>query len=184
METGVDHLFPSSAYHLQQWNRAYPDADNSIFAHQVDPPTLSHHPLPPQQLPPHPVDDEPLYVNAKQYYRILKRRVARARLEELHRLSRQRKVLPFSPCLLFSPCRLSHISTNPAISMLCAAHAAQVADFLLQTRLRLRKPPKTTNPRLPLLIPLTQTMQTRVLPSRHFLQMENRLFPNLQNPWP
>ncbi|EJD02618.1 uncharacterized protein FOMMEDRAFT_84823, partial [Fomitiporia mediterranea MF3/22] len=37
------------------------------------------------------IDEEPLYVNAKQYYRILKRRVARARLEELHRLSRQRK---------------------------------------------------------------------------------------------
>jgi hypothetical protein len=40
------------------------------------------------------VDEEPLYVNAKQYFRILKRRLARARLEELHRLSRQRKV-PF-----------------------------------------------------------------------------------------
>lgn len=39
-----------------------------------------------------PIDDEPLYVNAKQYFRILKRRVARARLEEVHRLSRQRKV--------------------------------------------------------------------------------------------
>lgn len=38
------------------------------------------------------MDEEPLYVNAKQYYRILKRRVARARLEELHRLSKQRKV--------------------------------------------------------------------------------------------
>ena len=37
-------------------------------------------------------DEEPLYVNAKQYNRILKRRLARARLEELHRLSRQRKV--------------------------------------------------------------------------------------------
>lgn len=39
-----------------------------------------------------PIDEEPLYVNAKQYFRILKRRVARARLEEVHRLSRQRKV--------------------------------------------------------------------------------------------
>ncbi|KAM0749314.1 hypothetical protein T439DRAFT_327035 [Meredithblackwellia eburnea MCA 4105] len=34
---------------------------------------------------------EPLYVNAKQYHRILKRRMARARLEEMGRLSRQRK---------------------------------------------------------------------------------------------
>lgn len=40
------------------------------------------------------IDEEPLYVNAKQYFRILKRRVARTRLEELHRLSRQRKVFP------------------------------------------------------------------------------------------
>ena len=40
------------------------------------------------------MDEEPLYVNAKQYYRILKRRVARARLEEVHRLSKQRKVRP------------------------------------------------------------------------------------------
>ncbi|GAA5919109.1 hypothetical protein JCM6882_005125 [Rhodosporidiobolus microsporus] len=34
---------------------------------------------------------EPLYVNAKQYHRILKRRMARARLEEMGRLSRERK---------------------------------------------------------------------------------------------
>lgn len=47
-----------------------------------------------------PIDEEPLYVNAKQYFRILKRRVARTRLEELHRLSRQRKVFdPSSPHL-------------------------------------------------------------------------------------
>ena len=36
--------------------------------------------------------EEPLYVNAKQYHRILKRRIARQRLEELNRLSRSRKV--------------------------------------------------------------------------------------------
>jgi hypothetical protein len=47
------------------------------------------------------LDEEPLYVNAKQYYRILKRRVARARLEEVHRLSKQRKVhLPLFFCWL------------------------------------------------------------------------------------
>ncbi|KAG8711651.1 Transcriptional activator [Ceratobasidium sp. 394] len=38
------------------------------------------------------LDEEPLYVNAKQYHRILKRRTARARLEEVHRLSKERKV--------------------------------------------------------------------------------------------
>ncbi|KAK4053265.1 Transcriptional activator [Microbotryomycetes sp. JL221] len=36
-------------------------------------------------------DEQPLYVNAKQYHRILKRRQARARLEEMGRLSRERK---------------------------------------------------------------------------------------------
>jgi len=38
------------------------------------------------------LDEEPLYVNAKQYSRIMKRREIRLRLEEVHRLSRQRKV--------------------------------------------------------------------------------------------
>ncbi|KAK4048035.1 Transcriptional activator [Microbotryomycetes sp. JL201] len=36
-------------------------------------------------------EEQPLYVNAKQYHRILKRRQARARLEEMGRLSRERK---------------------------------------------------------------------------------------------
>ncbi|BEI83028.1 hypothetical protein CcaverHIS002_0308960 [Cutaneotrichosporon cavernicola] len=36
-------------------------------------------------------NEEPLYVNAKQYHRILKRRMACARLEELNRLVRSRK---------------------------------------------------------------------------------------------
>jgi hypothetical protein len=48
---------------------------------------------------------EPLYVNAKQYHRILKRRLARARLEEMGRLSRERKVS-------------SHISLSRSLSLL------------------------------------------------------------------
>ena len=52
----------------------------------------AHFPFYQQDLFTHNIDEEPLYVNAKQYFRILKRRVARTRLEELHRLSRQRKV--------------------------------------------------------------------------------------------
>ena len=72
-----------------------------------------------------PVDEEPLYVNAKQYFRILKRRVARARLEEVHRLSRQRKVLRTLPLLSFFLFILSSspISMNLVISMLCAVRA-------------------------------------------------------------
>ncbi|CAO3665480.1 unnamed protein product [Umbelopsis ramanniana] len=36
-------------------------------------------------------EEEPLYVNAKQYHRILKRRAARARLEEMNRVAKTRK---------------------------------------------------------------------------------------------
>ena len=38
------------------------------------------------------VEEEPLYVNAKQYHRILKRRQARARLEAEGRIPKQRQV--------------------------------------------------------------------------------------------
>lgn len=38
-----------------------------------------------------PTDDPPLYVNAKQYHRILKRRQARQKLEAAGRISKERK---------------------------------------------------------------------------------------------
>jgi nuclear transcription factor Y alpha len=41
---------------------------------------------------PEPIEEEPLYVNAKQYNRILKRRAARAKLEAEGRIPRERKV--------------------------------------------------------------------------------------------
>ena len=84
---------PSSPPHPAQRTLAQDDLFHHVHAHQISPhdtdniiPASDHHP------DETPVDEEPLYVNAKQYFRILKRRVARARLEEVHRLSRQRKV--------------------------------------------------------------------------------------------
>ncbi|KAF3938570.1 hypothetical protein ABW19_dt0209421 [Dactylella cylindrospora] len=46
-------------------------------------------PMPPQQPPPEiaPAEDAPLYVNAKQFHRILKRRIARQKLDEQLRLT-------------------------------------------------------------------------------------------------
>ena len=38
-------------------------------------------------------EDEPLYVNAKQYHRILKRRAARAKIEEGNKGNKAKKVL-------------------------------------------------------------------------------------------
>jgi len=64
-------------------------------------------------------NEEPLYVNAKQYHRILKRRIARQRLEELNRLSRSRKVSlgTWSVLLL---CHIDAVLCAPAISRFCS----------------------------------------------------------------
>ncbi|KAK0485641.1 CCAAT-binding transcription factor (CBF-B/NF-YA) subunit B-domain-containing protein [Armillaria novae-zelandiae] len=99
----VDQLFPG-AYPLQNWENsapieggleseiegqlnAGPSLDNSHGSNAVYQSFQQHITDGLENS----VDDEPLYVNAKQYFRILKRRVARARLDEVHRLSRQRK---------------------------------------------------------------------------------------------
>lgn len=44
---------------------------------------------------PAPDAEEPLYVNAKQYHRILKRRQARANMDSDNKISKARKVLIF-----------------------------------------------------------------------------------------
>jgi hypothetical protein len=89
-----------------------------------------------------PFEDEPLYVNSKQYTRIIKRRIARARLEEIHRMSKQRKVrvcvcisLSSRPpqIFFFSNCSFyfndkSHICMNRDTSTPCVDPAAQGAD--------------------------------------------------------
>jgi hypothetical protein len=77
-----------------------------------------------------PLDEEPLYVNAKQYYRILKRRAARQRMDEVHRLSKQRKVRhTLAPPVLPAPtcCSSSRTCMSRDISMRCAAPAGPAA---------------------------------------------------------
>ncbi|KAG6332697.1 hypothetical protein ID866_6388 [Astraeus odoratus] len=84
---------PSSPTHAAHRNLAQDDLFHHVHAHQISPHAIDSNTVATNEHHPDdtPVDEEPLYVNAKQYFRILKRRVARARLEEVHRLSRQRK---------------------------------------------------------------------------------------------
>lgn len=138
----VDQLFPGP-YPLQNWENS-PPIDGALDTQidgQLNPgPSLdnSHGSNAVYQSFQHHitdaleggVDDEPLYVNAKQYFRILKRRVARARLDEVHRLSRQRKVrVFFFPFLLVTDGWFSLISTSRATSMRCDVHGDLGAVF-------------------------------------------------------
>ena len=68
----------------------------TMMNHRAPQPGVAAHPMPPAQPMQHPqspemasapVEESPLYVNAKQFHRILKRRVARQRLEEQLRLT-------------------------------------------------------------------------------------------------
>lgn len=51
-------------------------------------PTIQRIPLPGAEM----LEEEPLYVNAKQYHRILKRRQARAKLEAEGKIPKERRV--------------------------------------------------------------------------------------------
>ena len=108
-----------------------------------------------------PIDEEPLYVNAKQYYRILKRRVARARLEEVHRLSRQRKVRHRCHSNRFSlNSSSSPIFTNRATNMLCVVLVAPVAVFSHRKRSQRKKQHSPWMRVRPLPLPKMATMTT------------------------
>ncbi|KAF9908836.1 Transcriptional activator [Linnemannia zychae] len=104
----------SSSPHLQARSSqdfGHPHSYSQQPYHQLQgppyPPEMHHQHQPHLPLPPNPSnggdgssaqgqqpgggDEEPLYVNAKQYHRILKRRAARAKLEEMNRMAKIRK---------------------------------------------------------------------------------------------
>lgn len=56
-------------------------------------PTMQRIPLPGAEM----LEEEPLYVNAKQYHRILKRRQARAKLEAEGKIPKERRVRRTGP---------------------------------------------------------------------------------------
>lgn len=60
---------------------------NSVPPQMPPPPPPQHQAPSPEAGPPTSVEEAPLYVNAKQFHRILKRRVARQKLEEALRLT-------------------------------------------------------------------------------------------------
>ena len=60
-------------------------------------PTMQRIPLPGAEM----LEEEPLYVNAKQYHRILKRRQARAKLEAEGKIPKERRVSPCSYLFIF-----------------------------------------------------------------------------------
>lgn len=61
-------------------------------------PTMQRIPLPGAEM----LEEEPLYVNAKQYHRILKRRQARAKLEAEGKIPKERRVSPCSVLTSYS----------------------------------------------------------------------------------
>lgn len=77
-------------------------------------PSIQRIPLPGAEM----LEEEPLYVNAKQYHRILKRRQARAKLEAEGKIPKERRVsLPLLNAVMrILKWILSHIQTDSLLS--------------------------------------------------------------------
>lgn len=63
------------------------------------------------------LEEEPMYVNAKQYHRILKRRASRAKWEASLKASKKDKVAVVTCQNLGTNIWFSHIYTSPVIGM-------------------------------------------------------------------
>ena len=80
-------------------NQYYQDSPTSTYTYEVDQEFQQHEGYEQQQQQQQQIEEEedntgteqPFYVNAKQYHRILKRRIARAKLEENLKIARTRK---------------------------------------------------------------------------------------------
>ncbi|CAO3567112.1 unnamed protein product [Mortierella alpina] len=83
--TGTSSTSGSHAHPQYEHEGHYPGHPSQPFPQEVQ-----HHQLPPTGDAAG-GDEEPMYVNAKQYHRILKRRAARAKLEEMNRMAKIRK---------------------------------------------------------------------------------------------
>ena len=77
-------------------------------------------------------DEEPLYVNAKQYHRILKRRAARARLEEMNRVVKERKVSAHG----VTSCAIAVAERIPNRPLAISSRISTQARLLTTTRAR------------------------------------------------
>ncbi|KAI8089005.1 CCAAT-binding transcription factor (CBF-B/NF-YA) subunit B-domain-containing protein [Halteromyces radiatus] len=89
-QTHLPHLYhPTTSSHFGSKT----NNNGSNHSSPQHSPTLHHPTSLSMGWTPHlpPPEEEPLYVNPKQYHRILKRRDARLRLEELNRIAKNRK---------------------------------------------------------------------------------------------
>lgn len=130
MLVNLVHPFTQLALPFMAWSK-----NHLIFLSQMVPgggavPTMQRIPLPGAEM----LEEEPLYVNAKQYHRILKRRQARAKLEAEGKIPKERRVKQkFTLYLLVFSCQCScmwfltywpvffcrNTYTSPATAMPC-----------------------------------------------------------------
>lgn len=98
-------------------------------------PAIQRIPLPGAEM----LEEEPLYVNAKQYHRILKRRQARAKLEAEGKIPKERRVrrkVRFTTGLLCEKGTESHLGWKMRVRVLVLLGFAVVVVLLFMSCIR------------------------------------------------